>query len=269
MQTRTILAALAILAVSTPAAAEPVGFLAGVRGKTELRAEGTTAFRAAAVDADVSAGDTLRTGRNAWAKVVLNDDTSFAVDEETELTFDHFALGKTDHSRFEMMKGHVRTKIGETFGAPTRMKLYTPTAVMGAKGTEWLTWVLGDDTWICVIEGIVGTSNRDPQVMGQLDLGPGACARIGRSEAPQRVPHPGHLEPTAMTPRTVPGMGSFPASFEPTDRTIVEVNDVKPEVDLPDPDPPPTIVIDEVVRPRNNNGNNPPPVTGPPVTGIP
>jgi hypothetical protein len=263
MTTRTILAAMTVLGLAMPAAAESVGFVAAVRGKAELRGSGSSAFKAASIDQDISQGDTLRTGRNAWAKVVLDDQTSFAVDEETELVFDRIALGKADSSRFEMLSGHVRTKIGETFGAPTRMKLFTPTAVMGAKGTEWLTWVRAENTWVCVIEGIVGASNRDPSVIGELDLGPGSCARIGQDQAPERVAHPGDLEPTAMRQGPTPGMEAFPASLEPVDRTIIETNDTRPEIDLPEPTPP-TVVFEVETRPRGNN-NNP----GPPLTNIP
>ncbi len=266
MSIRTILSAMAILAVAAPAAAESVGFLAAVRGQAELRPGGSGTFAAASIDQDVSEGDTLRTGRGGWAKVVLNDDTSFAVDEETELVFDHWALGRTDHSRFEMLRGHVRTKIGETFGAPTRMKLYTPTAVMGAKGTEWLTWVRADNTWICVIEGIVAASNRNTNIAGDLDLGPGSCARIGADMAPQRVAHPGDLEPTAMRPSVAPGMDALPARLEPSDPTIVEVNDVPPRIEIPEPTP--TIVLEVESTPPRNVNNNPPPVT-PPITNIP
>ncbi len=266
MTVKTILAGMVARALAAPVAAEPVGFVAALKGQANLRASGTQKFQSAELDQDVNEGDTLRTGRGGWAKIVLRDDTTFAVDEETELVFDRYAIGSlassSAPSRIEVLKGHVRTKIGETFGNSTRLKLQTPTAVVGVKGTEWLTWVEIDDTWVCVVEGIVDASNRNPAIGGSIDVKPGQCARISRNETPVRAPHPEHLQPTAMRLQRVPKTGIFPASPDQTDRTPIERNDLTPQIDIPDP--PPRIVRDPP-RPRPARTNPPPP----PVTTVP
>jgi hypothetical protein len=276
MQAKTIFAGLLALALVGPAeasaepSAEPVGFVAGLRGRAELRTGGSDRFEAAELDRDVSEGDTLRTGRQGWAKIVLRDDTTFAVDEETEVVFDHYTLGSLSSaggpSRVDVLKGHVRTKIGETFGDSTRLKLRTPTAVVGVKGTEWLTWVEPDDTWICVIEGIVDASNRNPAIGVNIDVGPGQCARIGRDQAPSRAPSPEHLKPTAMRQPLRTETTSLPARIEQIDRTPIEPNDIPPRIEIPDPTPVRT--VDDTPPPSRNN-NPPPPVTPPPVTFVP
>jgi hypothetical protein len=269
MTAQTIFAGLLALALAAPAAAEPVGFLAALSGETDLRARGSDSFRSAELDQDVREGDTLRTGRRAWAKVVLRDDTTFAVDEETEVVFDRYALGSLASSgapsQIDVLQGHVRTKIGETFGDSTRLKLRTPTAVVGVKGTEWLTWVEIDDTWVCVIEGIVDASNRDPAIGGSIDVGPGQCARIGRGQTPTRAPNPEHLKPTAMRLPRLPEATGFPASLDEVDRTPIEPNDIPPRIEIPDP---PVRTVDDTPPPSRNNPA-PPPVTPPPVTFVP
>lgn len=265
MNAKTILAASLTLALAAPVAAEPVGFVAALKGQTKLRASGEQRFTSAKLDQDVSEGDTLRTGRGAWAKIVLRDDTTFAVDEETELVFDHYVIGNLATggapSRVDVLRGHVRTKIGETFGNSTRLKLRTPTAVVGVKGTEWLTWVEPDDTWVCVIEGIVDAANRDPAVVGSIDVKPGECAHISRNEAPVRAPHPEDRKPTAMRLQPVPDLSSFPARLEDTDRTPIETNDLTPRIDIPEPPPVRTY---EPPPPSRR-----PPPAAPPITTVP
>jgi hypothetical protein len=263
MKAMTILATMLTLGLAAPVAAEPAGFVAALKGKADLRASGTRDFLGAELDQDVSEGDTLRTGRGAWAKIVLRDDTTFAVDEETELVFDRYVIGSLASggapSRVEVLRGHVRTKIGESFGNSTRLRLQTPTAVIGVKGTEWLTWVEIDDTWVCVIEGVVDAANRDPAIAGSMDVKPGQCARISRNEVPMLAPQPEHLKPTAMRLQAVPTTAIFPASLERTDRTPIESNDIKPRIDIPEP--PPVRTFDPPPPRRIRSKPAPPPIT--------
>jgi hypothetical protein len=259
---KTILAALAGLILAAPASAAPAGFVAAVRGMAEVSSAGSDSFTLATVDREISEGDTVRTGRYAWAKILLTDDTTIALDEESELLFDKLVVGGgKEPSRLELLSGHLRTKVAETFGGPTRVEVYTPTAVIGVKGTEWLTWITDQVTWVCVVAGLVSTTNRDDSVPGELDLGPGSCARIARGSAPERTEAPSHLEPVVMRPGEVMDRPTFPASLDSDgDPLLIDVNDTRPQLDIPDPEPPPARDVDRP-RPRFNSGNTPPPIT--------
>jgi len=259
---KTILVALTGLILAGPATAAPAGFVAAVRGMAEISSAGSDSFTLATVDREVSEGDTVRTGRYAWAKILLTDDTTIALDEETELLFDKLVVGGgKEPTRLELLSGHLRTKVAETFGGPTRVDLYTPTAVIGVKGTEWLTWITDQVTWVCVVAGLVSTANRDASVPGELDLGPGACARIARGSAPERTDPPSHFEPVFMRPGQVMDRSTFPASPNPDrDPLLIDVNDTRPHIDIPEPEPPPARQVDRP-RPRSNSGNPPPPIT--------
>jgi len=259
---KTILVALAGLILAGPATAAPAGFVAAVRGMAEMSSAGSDSFTLATVDREISEGDTVRTGRYAWAKILLTDDTTIALDEETELLFDKLVVGGgKEPTRLELLSGHLRTKVAETFGGPTRVDLYTPTAVIGVKGTEWLTWITDQVTWVCVVAGLVSTANRDASVPGELDLGPGACARIARGSAPERTDPPSNLEPVVMRPGQVMDRSTFPASPNPDrDPLLIDVNDTRPQIDIPEPEPPPARQVDRP-RPRGNSGNPPPPIT--------
>lgn len=260
---KKILVALVGLTLAGPAGAAPVGFVAAVRGMAEHKAADSDSFTLATVDREISEGDTIRTGRYAWAKVLLQDDTTIALDEETELVFDKLVVGGREPTRLELLSGHLRTKVAETFGGPTRVELYTPTAVIGVKGTEWLTWITEQITWVCVVSGLVSTKNRDDAIAGELDLGPGACARIARGSAPERTDAPSNLEPVVMRPGLVMDKSTFPAAPNPyRDPLLIDVNDTRPTLDkLPEPEPDPVREVEDQARPRGNSNNPPPPVT--------
>ena len=136
---KTLTLALAALLVAGPAAAEPVGFLAVSRGDVQVQPYGTSTFQAAVQDMDVSVGDTIVTGFDAQAKVILVDDTTLSIDEDTEITIQSLHVGAAatqDRSIIRQTRGKLRTVVGSAFGGQTRMEIHTPTAVVGVKGTD-------------------------------------------------------------------------------------------------------------------------------------
>ena len=131
------LTALALLA--TPSLAEPVGFVAGIEGRVEIQPLGETSFAAARVDDEIEIGDVVRTGLDSAVKIVLVDDTTLSLGEDTEIAIDSFVVGEAatrEPSILRQLKGQIRTRVGEAFGGTTRVEIHTPTAVMGVKGTE-------------------------------------------------------------------------------------------------------------------------------------
>ena len=136
---------LVVLALAGPSfAADPIGFVAAVQGKVDrLRANEST-WTAAVLDEDIHAGDTLRTGLDSVAKIVLLDDTVLGLGEDTELLINNLVLGPdalVKPSVLRQVRGQIRTRVGEAFGGVTRIEVHTPTAIMGVKGTEGTTRV--------------------------------------------------------------------------------------------------------------------------------
>jgi hypothetical protein len=235
----------ALLLWASGAGAESIGFLALAEGPVAVKAAGEPSFKVAAVDQDLAVGDTIRTGRGGLAKLVLADDTVITVDEETKLVMDRYAIGplaSVEPSRLELLAGHVRTKVGETFGGRTRLELVTPTAVIGVKGTEWLTWYrpAAATTWVCVVAGVVSAAGRggDP---GSIDLSAGHCARIHQGERPHRGSPPDELVPVPATRAATKAPKTFPAKLDPEpihDRQVIEPGDnVHRGIDVPDQRP--------------------------------
>ena len=130
---------LALALGAAPGAAEPVGFVAGVEGDVDIQPGGQISWTAAAVDGEVEIGDTVRTGLDSAIKIVLVDDTTLSLGEDTELVLESFVVGAAatrEVSVLRHLKGQIRTRVGEAFGGTTRVEIHTPTTVMGVKGTE-------------------------------------------------------------------------------------------------------------------------------------
>lgn len=156
-----LLAAVALLAAGS-AGAEPVGFVAVAEGDVQVQPYGTDSFEAAARDMDVSVGDTIRTGPASQAKVLLVDDTTLSIDEETEIQIQSLHVGAAatqDRSIIRQTRGRLRTVVGSAFGGQTNLEVHTPTAVVGVKGTDFTSEEdpdagSGQDRWLyCLVDG--------------------------------------------------------------------------------------------------------------------
>jgi len=140
VRNRSFLLAAAALLLAGVAGAEPVGFVAVANGQVDVQRYGTNSWEAAAMDADVAVGDTIRTGFDSQAKVILVDDTTLSIDEDTEITIQSLHVGAAatrDRSIIRQARGKMRTVVGSAFGGQTRMEIHTPTAVVGVKGTDF------------------------------------------------------------------------------------------------------------------------------------
>lgn len=201
-QLRIALTTLAVLLPTAAGAAEPVGFVAAVRGFAEMRAaEGD--FAMAAIDRDVAVGDTVRTSRDGWLKMLLEDDTTLAVDANSDLQVDRFH--GADGTHVTLRAGHVRTKLVDGFGNRVPMEMTTPQATITARGTEWLTWLDADTTWVCAVSGAV----RIQAGGSSIEIGAGDCAQAG--EGVHKASRPRHLRAVAMRPGVAKNPTPFPA----------------------------------------------------------
>jgi hypothetical protein len=213
------LTALAVLLPTASGAAESVGFVAAVRGFAEMRpAEGD--FGMAALDQDVVVGDTIRTRRDGWLKMLLADDTTLAVDADSDLQVDRFS--GTDGTHVTLRAGHVRTKLVDGFGQRVQMEMTTPHATLAARGTEWLTWLDADATWVCVVSGAVSIRAGG----ASIEIGAGDCAQA--ASGVHKASRPRHLRAVAMRPGVVNDENTFPAKSAGTDSP--EPNPGSPEL---------------------------------------
>lgn len=235
------LVASSLFALPLGASAEPVGFVARTEGTVDIQKGGNMSWAAAAVDADVEIGDTIRTGPDSMAKILLVDDTTLTVHDETVLQIDKYVVGPAatrETSILKLTSGHVKTRVGEAFGGTTRLEMHTPTAVIGVKGTVFSCWVYEEDnetnSLCCTDSGATFMRNADPSVSGTFDVPAGECAAVLPGYAPKRASLPPWL---GGTPPVESGPNDPGGNDNNTETTINDPGD-KPPGGNPTPTPP-------------------------------
>ena len=144
-----VLAVAAVLAVGVPCfvAAQEAGHVKVSRGAVQIERSGQKL--PAAVGAPVQAGDVVTTGADSSVGITFLDNSLLSAGPNSVIAIDRFAFDSTTHQGgFEssLQKGTlavVSGKLAKT--SPEAMKVKTPAAVLGGRGTEFLVRT-GDGT---------------------------------------------------------------------------------------------------------------------------
>ena len=164
-------------------------------GKAEVQDSAQGPWRPATVQQKLSAGTAIRTSNASQLAVVMRDQTQIRLNEETLLRITGVAVEGSGTS-VEVSRGRVWaqakqyassffrsvtagvTATGRLTGAPLRMS--TPTATVGIRGTDW-ELVVGDDrTTVTVLSGEVALANN----LGEVNVGPNEQGIAERGKAP-------------------------------------------------------------------------------------
>ena len=130
------------VAVGTPAPAlaQEAGHVKVARGAVVIERGGQKV--PAVVGAPVQAGDVVATGADGSVGITFLDNSLLSAGPNSELTIDRFAFDSTTHQgAFEssLKKGTLAVVSGKLAKqSPDAMKVKTPAAVLGVRGTEFL-----------------------------------------------------------------------------------------------------------------------------------
>lgn len=137
-----VLAAAMMLAVSMsgPLSAQKAGHIKVSRGAVQVERAGQKT--PAAVGATVQAGDVVTTGPDGSVGITFLDNSLLSAGPNSVLAIDRFAFDSTTHQgSFEssLRKGTLAVVSGKLAKqSPEAMKVKTPAAVLGVRGTEFL-----------------------------------------------------------------------------------------------------------------------------------
>lgn len=117
-----------------------IGEFAVVTGDVTVTREGQTLKPK--VKDNIQTGDFIATGKNSNARIVLTDATAMAIGPNSKMEMKQFTVqdGKTT-GLFSLHAGLVQTNIGKALNPGSKFEIHTPNAIVGAKGTAWLTLV--------------------------------------------------------------------------------------------------------------------------------
>ncbi|MFI5397133.1 MAG: FecR domain-containing protein [Candidatus Binatia bacterium] len=126
------------LAASAQAQSE-TGTVAAMVGALQIQRGG--AWQAGSIGAPVFTGDRLRTGANDQAKIVFREESVLDMAPNTEILLDTQVFDRPPRlqSLLRLSGGKIRAWVSESYHeARSRYEVETPTAVVRARGTEFI-----------------------------------------------------------------------------------------------------------------------------------
>ena len=133
----------AVLAVAAPAMAADVGLIKVSKG--DVRIERAGAKVPAAVGAAVQPADVIVTGADGLAGITFTDNSLVSLGPNSVFSIDKYRFDSTTHQgEFEssLTKGRLAAISGKMVKqSPEAMKVRTPSAIMGVRGTEFIVQV--------------------------------------------------------------------------------------------------------------------------------
>jgi len=135
-----LLAAALLIGTSTMAGAQEAGHVKVSKGVVKIDRAGQKV--PAAVGTTVQTGDVVSTGTDGSVGITFLDNSLLSAGPNSVLTIDRFVFDSTTHQgSFEssLQKGTLAVVSGKLAKAsPDAMKVKTPAAVLGVRGTEFL-----------------------------------------------------------------------------------------------------------------------------------
>ena len=131
------------VAAAFPALAADVGLVKVSKGNVQIERNGTKVE--APVGASVQASDVIMTGADGSAGITFTDNSLVSVGPNSVFAIDKYRFDSTTHvGEFEgsLRKGRLAAISGKMVKqSPESMKIRTPSAIMGVRGTEFVVQV--------------------------------------------------------------------------------------------------------------------------------
>ena len=140
---KALLVAAVLSVMAIPALAADVGLVKVSKGNVQIERNGAKV--AAPVGASVQASDVIMTGADGSAGITFTDNSLVSVGPNTVFAIDKYRFDSTTHAgEFEgsLKKGRLAAISGKMVKAsPESMRIRTPSAIMGVRGTEFVVQV--------------------------------------------------------------------------------------------------------------------------------
>ncbi len=139
--------------------AAPVGKVSGVSGEALLRVRAGLPYKSLAKGADINVGAWIKTGKDGWVELTLNDKSTFTLSNNTEFEVTSFLMTKNKREGvFQLTEGKLRASVVKFGGRQSGMTVKSNTAVAGIKGTDFLMLSRGQANVFFGNEGNVAVS---------------------------------------------------------------------------------------------------------------
>jgi len=170
------------------------GTVSAVVGTLQLQ-RGRSAQQAS-VGVPILVGDQLKTGPSDRARIVFQDDSVLDIGPDSEIEIDTHVFDQSKRryeSVLRLVRGAIRSLVSEYYSEPrSHYEVETPTAVVGVRGTEFITRYYPDAevTEVVGVDGEVNVAGRLAVIGGDVRVGPQFATQVrkgGFPTTPERI----------------------------------------------------------------------------------
>jgi hypothetical protein len=128
------------LIIPLPVLAAAAGEFSAVIGDVTLMRKGRTIKPT--VKTPIETKDTIKTGKRAMAKVLLTDGSILTIAQSSRIEVKDYLFQKQKRTaNFSLYLGKLRSQVKKHFGRDSSYYVYTPTAVAGIRGSDFVSVV--------------------------------------------------------------------------------------------------------------------------------
>lgn len=142
-----------------------IGSISKASGAIYFKAKVEKKWSVAAAGMEINEGDRVKTGSDGRIELSLEDSSKLTIGNNTEMEITRFLLDKEKNKRnaiFFLVQGKLRAIVAK-FAGRTDMKVKTPTAVAGVKGTDFIVMNEGKANVLFGQEGSVEVKGKDKE----------------------------------------------------------------------------------------------------------
>jgi opacity protein-like surface antigen len=195
-------ALVALLAATAAAAAQAqtqIASLASVAGPVEVQRGGQGDWLAAAIGSPVFVADSVRTGPNAFARLLFADDVVVDLGATTSLTIESYAGAKGPRrSLLQLAQGSIEAFVSGYGSEAARWAVETPTAVVRVTSTDFIIRydATAKATDVVGVEGTVAVQGSTGIIGPGVAVGPSEMTHVPLDGFPSPVKQ---LDPAQVT----------------------------------------------------------------------
>jgi len=189
--TRALIVA-TILCLGVPALAEVHGVLRVVKGDVQIKSGSTGVQSRAKLGQEVYPKDTIITGKEARAKIVMIDNNELNVSPDSHIEIQNYEYNPTENKKnvlLNVLYGKVRSKVEQKYdGKTSKFQVKTPSAVAGVRGTDFVaSYDQGTQkSSVVTFRGAVefGLPGANGSIRNSVSVTPGKIAESSGGSAP-------------------------------------------------------------------------------------
>lgn len=185
-----------ILGLCVPAIAEVHGVLRVVKGDVQIKSGGTGQTGRARLGQQVYPKDTIITGKDARAKIVMIDNNELNISPDSQIEIKNYEYNPTENKKdvlLNVLYGKVRSKVEQKYdGKTSKFQVKTPSAVAGVRGTDFVTSYNSatQHSQVVTFRGAVefGLPGPHGAILNGVSVTPGKMAEISKAGAAPSAP---------------------------------------------------------------------------------